>query len=364
MTQPSGRVLSFPSRYRAYLRSVPIICALDALGFLLRVFLTPYLLPVSLREALELTIGERYKDNLDENESIRSLEKQTWLRWVFFVVGTLGPSIKLMAMRGVPWTKTWGVMFLFAFLVSEASALSHRRTIGVMSYLPGIASALETAKLRVARQFETLERWTFYVGIACHSAILFWTFFDLWAPSVPAPEPVKDSSIYGELPFAAWEFAWFLTGIMVVIGPFILLLGIYSAFSDFWSSFRAGRLGNRRSYLGAFIVGILMLASEAGLCWLVIAIWNKDWVLFTLSLGIVPTFVFAVKKLCGYSPKLGEFLMIVEDEDHDESAQPVDGIAVSALTLCITTLTICVLWYWLRYNPEGTVNPSLAGIFG
>jgi hypothetical protein len=58
---------------------------------------------------------------------MQSLEKQAWLRWVFFVVGTLGPSIKPMAMEGVPWTKAWGVMLLFAFLVIKAAALLEER---------------------------------------------------------------------------------------------------------------------------------------------------------------------------------------------------------------------------------------------
>jgi hypothetical protein len=70
MTQPSGRVLSLTSRYRTYLRSSPIICALDALAFLLRVFITPCLLPMSLHQALKTTIRERYKDIEDASEGL------------------------------------------------------------------------------------------------------------------------------------------------------------------------------------------------------------------------------------------------------------------------------------------------------
>jgi hypothetical protein len=82
--------------------------------------------------AFEIAVRERYKDSdrgtrrggseesgedEEEAENIQSLEKQTWLRWVFFLVGTLGPAIKLAAMQGIPWTKAWGMMFLGSFLM-------------------------------------------------------------------------------------------------------------------------------------------------------------------------------------------------------------------------------------------------------
>jgi hypothetical protein len=323
-------------------------------------------LPVSLHQALEITIRERYKDNLDESESIRSLEKQTWLRWLFFVVGALGPSIKLMSLQGVPWTKAWGAMFLFAFLVSEASALFHRRSFValVMSHLPGIATALEVAELRVAQRFETLERWIFYAGTAFHSAILLWDFFYLWDPSAPPPGPAPDSTISpGDVPFAVLEISWFLIGSVMLFSPFAVLLFFYFTFSEFWSDYREGRLERSWGYLCVIIsMMFFMLGLEAGFCWFVIDyhIWMKNCAFFSLSLLSVPAFVFAVKRLCGLSPKLGETLMVVQDE----SAQSVDGTAIKALTLCITTVTICVLWYWLGYNPEGTVNPSWVGVFG
>jgi hypothetical protein len=38
---------------------------------------------------------------------------------VVFIFGTAGPGIKLMAMKGVPWTKTWGAMFLASFIAVE-----------------------------------------------------------------------------------------------------------------------------------------------------------------------------------------------------------------------------------------------------
>jgi hypothetical protein len=107
---------------RTYLPSSPILCVLNALSFLLRISLSPLFLPISLLRALRTTIRERYKD-AEEDEDIQSLEIPTQLRWVFSIVGTATLSVKLMAMDGVPWTKTWGVMFLYAFSIFKTAAL-------------------------------------------------------------------------------------------------------------------------------------------------------------------------------------------------------------------------------------------------
>jgi hypothetical protein len=361
MTQPSGRVLSLPSHYGTYLRSSPVICALDALAFLLRIFVTPYLLPVSLRQALDITIRERYKDNEDVSEGIQSLEKQTWLRWLFFIVGTLGPSIKLMAMQGVLWTKAWGSMFLFAFFVSEAVVLFARRPTTV-SPLPGTEndSARGVAGLQVAQRFKSVERWVFYAGSACHCAVLVWAFFDLWALRLPA---YPDEKTHEPISMFLYLLLLFV-GNIALVGPFILPLSLYDIFTTFRSEHRTqghGRKWSERICI-SFAVGIMMVL--IGFTCIPILVMDHrismDSALFSLSVCSAPGFVFAVKKLCSLNPRLGETLMVALDEE----SPTVDGDAVNALTLCIANVTVSVLWYWLRYDPRGTVDPSWTEVFG
>jgi hypothetical protein len=126
MTQPSGRVLGSPSRYRTYLRSSPIFCALDALSFLLKLLFSPFLPGASVSVAISQIIRQRYSDAEDEAEGIQSLEKMVILRWVFFLIGTLGPAVKMAAMGGIPWTKAWGMMYLGSFLVFEVMIFAKR----------------------------------------------------------------------------------------------------------------------------------------------------------------------------------------------------------------------------------------------
>ncbi|PMD44731.1 hypothetical protein L207DRAFT_579660 [Hyaloscypha variabilis F] len=101
MAQPSGRVLGLPPKYHTYLRCSPIICAVDTLSILIH--LISYLKSYSIKEAIPLFIRERFGDDEEDVEGIQAIEK----------------AIKLMAMDGIFWTKTWGAMFLVSFLVVE-----------------------------------------------------------------------------------------------------------------------------------------------------------------------------------------------------------------------------------------------------
>jgi hypothetical protein len=58
-------------------------------------------------------------EELDSDSGIRTIEKMTWLRWLFFVLGTLPQAIKLMVMSDVPWMKAWGMILLSSFLLVE-----------------------------------------------------------------------------------------------------------------------------------------------------------------------------------------------------------------------------------------------------
>ncbi|PMD13026.1 hypothetical protein NA56DRAFT_652055 [Hyaloscypha hepaticicola] len=235
MTQPSGRVLSQPSRYRTYLRTSPIICFLDAFAFLIRVFSAPYFLHVPISRALNTTIRERYGDIKDEDasEGIQSLEKQTWLRWVFFVVGTLGPSIKLMAMQGVPWTKVWGALFLFAFLVIEAGALLGKKSSMSSAYssLPAIngQATRTTSERQVLQGFETIETFTSWYGIMAHCAVFVWAFFDLWILRASAYDSVE-KGIMASL--VSLIFIVYLGNILICCAP-LTVLALFFEFATY-----------------------------------------------------------------------------------------------------------------------------------
>lgn len=60
--QPSSCVLSLPSHHRTYLRSSPILCALDTLSLLLRLVFSPLMPQISFNRAFDIMVRERYND--------------------------------------------------------------------------------------------------------------------------------------------------------------------------------------------------------------------------------------------------------------------------------------------------------------
>ena len=73
----------------------------------------------SIRKGNEPRVHDDDDDD-EEAETLHSLETMTWLRWLWFILGTLPPAIKLMSMRGVPWEQAWGMMFLTSWIINES----------------------------------------------------------------------------------------------------------------------------------------------------------------------------------------------------------------------------------------------------
>jgi len=71
MTKPSGRVLGSSPKHRIYLRSSPIVCAVDVLFYLLRLVLSSLVLRIPVSQAIGITIQERYRDIEDPAEGIQ-----------------------------------------------------------------------------------------------------------------------------------------------------------------------------------------------------------------------------------------------------------------------------------------------------
>jgi hypothetical protein len=130
MSQPSGMVCDFPSRFNFLLRSSPIICLLDALLVIARLAWYTAALK-SPSAAVERIIRRRFQDieNEAEENSLASLQKNSLFRLCLFTLGVLPQTIKLYAIRGLPWTKVWGSMFFGSFIVVELIVLVSRRLL-------------------------------------------------------------------------------------------------------------------------------------------------------------------------------------------------------------------------------------------
>jgi hypothetical protein len=162
-------------------------------------------------------------------------------------------------------------------------------------------------------------------------------------------------------------FLWvFLCGSMFYLTTFLLLLVGIGGLVSLQHEYRTrgyGRKWSERFCISFMVVFYLALMFVLCMCTLTLmeTRFGMDSALFPISVCSMPGFVWAVKKLCSLSPRLGETLLVSLGQ---ESSPAVDASAVYALAFCVANIVVCVFWYWLRYNPKGTVNPSWTGIFG
>jgi hypothetical protein len=338
-----------------YIRSSPIICALDAIFLLVRILISPFLLGLTVRQVIRSTIRERYNNIDDMDGDLQSLKKQTWLRWIFFLVGTLGPIIKLATMQGVPWTKTWGMMFLGAFVVFEGMVFVSTKDIGLREegYL---AAQNENAPLPSgfiqcdADDFKATEQFLFSAGLIIQCVVLIWAVIDMWRLRGPVLEQV--CSVISIL------------GLLSIFAGFLLMTG----YSFFWLCLTIGE--------GDWIVAIctfvfFLLCGCAGLLGYrgvetLMPLFRRQWYDFLVFLsicGFIPILRFCIVRLCAISRRLGMSLLVISYSE-DVAPGTIDEDALFGLTFFLVNFFICFLWYWLKYNPEGTGIPNWTEMFG
>jgi hypothetical protein len=130
MCQPSGKVCRFPSADSFYLRSSPIVCAVDSLQTILK-SICFLLLGHPPRDAVARIARERFPnaadDDGDREDRFGSWEKHNVKRWIVLGFGSITQIVKLYALRGIPWTQAWATMFFLSWIVTELLVIVARR---------------------------------------------------------------------------------------------------------------------------------------------------------------------------------------------------------------------------------------------
>jgi hypothetical protein len=61
---------------------------------------------------------------VEQSEKLQALYDQMWTQWIYLVLATLLPALKLIfGLGGVRWTSIWGAMFLLSIFTTEALIL-------------------------------------------------------------------------------------------------------------------------------------------------------------------------------------------------------------------------------------------------
>jgi len=325
-------------------------------------------------QAFDLTIRERYRDLQVPVEGIQYLEKQTWLQWLWFAVGTLGPTIKLAAMKGVPWTKTWGMMFLGAFIVFESMIFFKKKDGrgGLEPLAPDESASAPTLVLVNARidYINCVERRAFILAVLIHSGVVLWAALDPWELRRPIYEATEEADawgVYGLLPLSGISRTILALLAVLLIGSF----GLYTLLSSLaqilcdWlgegRDFSSRAADLRASVITMVYMIVIAFVAKAGQE-------KKSYklpFLLDLSLGFLTLaaplwLAWAIGWLCSKYPALSVNLLMVPE--------PIRGNrspsgAVWTFLFFVINLVVCMLWYRLRYDPTGTVNPRWTGVF-
>ena len=374
MTQPSGRVLGTRHKYRAYLRALPIFCAFDAAQLLICLALSPIFSSIPIRKALSQMMKARYGKSLKDiggSEGVR----QMILRWIFFVFGTLGPGLKMAAMKGITWTKAWGMIYLGSFLIFELAILLFRRSIRRERSLTSVAEddtpdevplqrigrvstpspeedTLEAIPVQLTGISRSLNRAFYRLAAFSHSLVLVWAAYDLWRLRVSLQSRSDHTSDFMEPALYLLYISCVLAGYFCLIFSFGLVCNAVMGGEEAGSK-----------------IGIAFILCLEGIVTIIVTGVGKksdgtlllDMVLLMVLLG-GPLVVFILVRLLCYSfPNLGKTLL---GGDREGDTHPQDYEPFWILTLFLVSLLVSIMWYRFRYDPAGTVNPAWTGIFG
>ncbi|KAK4550200.1 hypothetical protein LTR36_003167 [Oleoguttula mirabilis] len=103
MTQPSGRILGYPTSYNFALRCSPIVCAVSGLDSIVRV-VAYTVMEGSVSKGVKRHTTVRFDDRQnDDDGSFNSLRENTMFRTLLFVLGAVPQLVKIYATRGIPW---------------------------------------------------------------------------------------------------------------------------------------------------------------------------------------------------------------------------------------------------------------------
>lgn len=166
MLQPAGRVCGFDPSLRIYLRSSPIVCAMDTIFILVRFAFYAHHRH-SVRWSARAIISAR--SLVDEGHSLEtavnedpnigrllSLERNAYLLYLALGVGVITQFVKLMACSGVPWTQVWGCFYVVSFFVVDVT-----NRLGKTS---GDAKAKPAENDDLKRQEGWLDFWELFFG--------------------------------------------------------------------------------------------------------------------------------------------------------------------------------------------------------
>ena len=362
-------------------------------------------------------------DELDNQpEGIQSLERMTWLRWLWFILGALPPAIKLLAMRGVPWAQTWGMMFLFSWIINESLVLfaffnPSFFTIsrcGRVSW-PGHEQLFRLpAYKRYRRKIVRMERYLLYIAIIIHLVLMNGTFRMVWrgmmegqmiqsttnAPpdiyqstgspthlgypsyQTPRPEylgsykthrnpvpaiPTTPPSYYWSAPYSSQSLITLhdyggTIGCLIISTGMSVAFGVMSLITGhlFYKYRYSEKLAWRYFLLGLILTSTVVSFGYSALDLLFIRPSLNIFLISTSLASSVITFLYFLSRRFFW---FGKNVLLLYSKG-DNGQLDIDHAACLTFVFFVATVTATSLWYGYFFDSVGTFSPKWTGVFG
>lgn len=275
-----------------------------------------------------LLLDMRFSDAESEENgesTFREVEKLTALRWLFFLVGTLPPAIKLAAMEGVLWTKSIGMALLASFLFIEIFIV-----VGGWVERRGIELEDIPTNPRLAAALLHIERGIVILSLMLHALLISWVHYKVY---------IQDKSVSAK-PAMSIFFAS-LGGFLILV-----LLG-----KTLFFAYPARFLVFKRTALCLATVSLIYTVYKVH-----VGMMTAFMVFWTFS-GIAIISVFGIMPFLVIFRSLGRGLLILPGDD-------IDFVGSFAFSFFVWSLAYLILGYGIIYDQSNTVLPSWTGVFG
>jgi hypothetical protein len=379
MSQPCGRVLDLPAKYSFWMRCSPIICIVDSIhwiAFLVADFimnlwshrhrdrrLRAIAIDV-LRSHLKYRFRQGDRDEVYPAESLLedpdvSKRPQSPQRGTFIRLSILGLSgipcqtIKLVAMKGIPWTQTWALMYFTSIVIGEVLCV-----LGKPVSSSGQHEPLAPLRVHATRAWR-LSHKALLGAAACHASIVFYYFCVIFDTLLIPRKAVLVPVLYAMMLLGMLSLIFFgahfsgharntpisneLTGQRIQIAFGLVCIGAFLSVAT-----RAFQQANEL---------ISQFPGPEGdfpwplRIWLIIC--NIIWRLWVWAISLMLSFfsTLAIPVL----PVLGVFV---------QKQQGWDISDIFVLPLWLLTVLVALFYYCVLYDSAGTVNPEWVWVFG
>jgi hypothetical protein len=339
MSQLAGRTCGLDASLRIYLRSSPIVCAIDTVFIFIRFalytrhdhsVLWPARKIIAARGLIDKDPNP--EDAVDEDPKpgqLLSLETNIYLFYLVLGVVAITQFIKIIFCSGVPWTQVWACFYAFSFFVVDVT----NRLGKAQKYTKSKPAEDDTLK----QQESSIDFWEKFFGVVAiilQLAIL--ASVDLKA--IP-PDPVL---------IVRW------TSICLRFGAHFSVVLIHLPFM----AFKIDAAEPSPEHHGGFLLMSIIVPH------IIVACTQKH--RFTQLYFMVSVNISYFSWMLYFFPATKKYVLFSEPGNRwRRNVQVFDSFRnVLAFDFFCRILCFSVFWYAVHYNPTGTVKPPWTNYLG